>query len=89
MALLPGKRLGEAITVPVAGGGFRFLFSTLLDAANPKFVVDAVKSAMRVGVSIDGSTTKLGKRLEPGALPLTLPSPWRLIFNNGHWLSMA
>jgi len=39
VVLLSGKRHGEAITVPMAGGALQILFSTLLDVGNPKFVV--------------------------------------------------
>jgi len=66
MALLPGKQLREAITVPMAGGSFRFLYSTPLDAGNPKFVVNAVKSLVSVAVTVGGSMTKPRWRIEVG-----------------------
>src|SRR2546421_2982574 len=83
MALLLGKRLGEAITVPVAGGAFRFLFSILLDAGNPKFVVNAGGSTTRVGVNIGSSTTKLRKRL--GRAVVNTPPLFASYFNDRHW----
>src|SRR5205814_10122024 len=60
MALLPGKQLREAITVPMAGGSFRFLYSTPLDAGNPKFVVNAVKSLVRDRKSTRLNSSHLG-----------------------------
>jgi len=74
MALLPGKQLREAITVPMAGGSFRFLYSTPLDAGNPKFVVNAVKSPMSVALTVGGSTTKPRWCIELGGPLLTLSS---------------
>ena len=71
----------------MAGGAFRFLFSTLLDAGNPKFVVNAVRSATRVGVNIGDSTTNLRKRLDAGRLLLTLPLSRASYFHHGPWLS--
>jgi hypothetical protein len=89
MALLASKQLREAITVPMAGGSFRFLYSTPLDAGNPKFVVNAAKSPTSVAVTVGGSTTKPRWRIEVGGPRLTLSSSLSSYSHYGHCLSMA
>ena len=89
VVLLSGKRHGEAITVPMAGGALQILFSTLLDVGNPKFVVKTVKSVMTVGLNTGSSASKLQKLLELRGPLLTLPSSLASYSGKGHGRSMA